>query len=150
MKGVSPLIAAVLLIAFTVSVAMIIMGWLSTFARTTTTNISEATETAVGCGTAGVNIEHVYVSGTSGTIIVRNTGFIDLQVNGMIVNTTGGTCTTSSATSIAKGETKALSLSGCAGITGTTCTGFSRAIVTTNCGGVGDEVTSTVDVTCSS
>ncbi|MCD6092512.1 MAG: hypothetical protein J7J38_00645, partial [Candidatus Aenigmarchaeota archaeon] len=29
-KGISPLIAAVLLIAFTVSVSMIIMGWFST------------------------------------------------------------------------------------------------------------------------
>jgi flagellin-like protein len=152
MKGLSPLIASVLLIAFTVSIAMIIMGWLSSFARTTTTNISTKAETALGCSDASITIDHIYVSGTSAAIVVKNTGFVDLNVSGMIVNTTGGTCSTTSATLVPKGETKVLSLSGCnpSGMGGSGCPYFSRAIVTTNCGGVSDEVTSLAYVTCSS
>jgi len=152
MKGLSPLIASVLLIAFTVSIAMIIMGWLSSFARTTTTNITTKTEEALGCSDASIAIEHVYVSGTSAAIVVKNTGFVDLNVSGMIVNTTGGTCSTTSPTTVARGETKALSLSECSpsGMGGVGCPAFSRAIVTTNCGGVSDTVTSTAYVTCSS
>ncbi|MBU5678708.1 MAG: archaellin/type IV pilin N-terminal domain-containing protein [Candidatus Aenigmatarchaeota archaeon] len=149
MKGLSPLIASVLLIAFTVSVAMIIMTWFSSFARGTTENISATGETAVGCSSAGISIEHVYISGTNGVIVVRNIGFVPLNVTGMIVNTTGGACTTASLTTVDVGETKALSLSGCQGIQGAGCTGFSRAIVSTNCAGIGDEVTSTRYVTCS-
>jgi hypothetical protein len=103
----------------------------------------------LGCSDASITIGHIYVSGTSAAIVVKNTGFVDLNVSGMIVNTTGGTCSTTSATLVPKGETRALSLSGCQGI-GANCAGFSRAIVTTNCGGVSDEVTSTAYVTCSS
>lgn len=151
MKGLSPLIASVLLIAFTVSVAMIIMTWFSSFARGTTENISATGETAVGCSSAGISIEHVYISGTNGVIVVRNIGFVPLNVTGMIVNTTGGACTTASATTVGVGETKALSLSNCnpTGMGGETCSAFSRAIVSTNCAGIGDEVTSTRYVTCS-
>lgn len=148
MKGLSPLIASVLLIAFTVSVAMIIMTWFTSFARGTTENISATGETAVGCSSAGISIEHIYISGTNGVIVVRNIGFVPLDVTGMIVNTTGGACSTASATTVGVGETKALSLSGCQGIQ-SNCSGFSRAIVSTNCAGIGDEVKSTRYVTCS-
>ncbi|MEM5868696.1 MAG: archaellin/type IV pilin N-terminal domain-containing protein [Candidatus Aenigmatarchaeota archaeon] len=151
MKGLSPLIASVLLIAFTVSVAMIIMTWFSSFARGTTESIGATGETAVGCSSAGINIEHVYISGTNGVIVVRNIGFVPLNVTGMIVNTTGSTCTTASPTTVDVGETKALSLTNCnpPGMGGVTCSAFSRAIVSTNCAGIGDEVTSTRYVTCS-
>jgi len=131
-KGVSPLIAAVLLIAFTVSVSMIIMGWFSTFTRTATANISATTTEAIGCNAASINIEHVY----DGKIIVKNTGFKDLNVVGMIVNSTGGTCTSSS-TPVTKGSVVALSLSSCYPADMTDAD-FDRAIVTTDCGGVDD------------
>ena len=146
MKGVSPLVAAVLLIAFTVAVSMIVMGWFSTFVRGTTANISGTTEEAIGCNVASISIEHVYISGTTGTIVVKNTGFKDFtSVSAMIVNTTGGACSVSGQ-SLAKGEVKALTLSDCHV---SDASKFDRAIVTTECGGVSDTVTSTSYVTVS-
>lgn len=140
MKGISPLIAAVLLIAFTVSIATIILGWFSSYVRTTSENVTSQTQETVGCSVAGVTIEHVYlnVSGNA-KIVVKNTGFKDLTtVSGLIAGTDGTTCDLGSIT-LGKGEVGT--------ITGTcslsSCTKFERAVVTTECGGVGDTVTGT-------
>lgn len=138
MKGVSPLVASVLLIAFTVAVSMIVMGWFSTFVRGTTANISGATEEALGCNVAGINIEHIYVSGSTATIVVKNTGFVDLTVSGMLANTTGGSCSFQSIT-LPKGGVGSLQNTSCNIIS--QCAHFDRAVVTTNCGGVSDTVT---------
>jgi len=144
MKGVSPLVAAVLLIAFTVAVSMIVMGWFSTFVRGTTANISGTTEEAIGCNVASISIEHVYISGTTGTIVVKNTGFKDFTtVKGIIVNTTGGTCDLGSIT-LSKGAVDDISGT-CNAIAN--CNAFDRAIVTTECGGVSDTVTTKSYVT---
>lgn len=148
MKGVSPLIAAVLLLAFTISISMIVMGWLSSFTRVTTENVTYSSTQAISCSSASISIERVYITGTSAVIIVKNDGFSNLNVTGMIVNSTGGTCS-SSATYITAGNLTSLALTECYGITASTCTGFSRAIVNTNCAGTQDTVTSTSDVSCS-
>ncbi|MBI2971034.1 MAG: hypothetical protein HYY37_01295, partial [Candidatus Aenigmarchaeota archaeon] len=47
MKGISPLLAAVLLIAVTVAIATLVMGWVSTTVRTTQTTVSNKTVEAV-------------------------------------------------------------------------------------------------------
>jgi len=144
MKGVSPLVAAVLIIAFTVSVSMIVMGWFSTFIRGTTANVSGTTQEALACQVASINIEHVYASGNTATIVVKNTGFTDLNVTGLLVNTTGGTCTFST-TEVPKGSVKSLQNTSCSILPN--CNAFDRAVVTTNCGGVSDTVTSLSYVT---
>lgn len=146
MKGISPLIASVLLIAFTVSISMIIMGWFSTFTKTTTSNISSSAQEAIGCNSASLSIERVYITGTDGAIVVKNSGFINLNITGMIINSTGGTCTSGTST-LSKGNITSLAMTGCYGI-GLNCANFSRAIVTSNCGGIDDTVTSTAYVTC--
>ena len=146
-KGISPLIAAVLLIAFTVSVSMIIMGWFSTFTRTTTANISASTTEAIGCNAASINIEHVYIGNSStntSSILVKNTGFTNLNVSGMVINTTGGTCGFA-VTSLSKGAIISLTNSSCK-IFPSGKSDWSRAIVTTNCGGVDDVTTDSSDV----
>ena len=67
MKGISPLIAAVLLIAFTVAIATLVMGWFSTFTRTTTTSVTNSTSLAINCADARVTIRDVYIqAGVSG------------------------------------------------------------------------------------
>ena len=150
MKGVSPLIASVLLIAFTVSVSMIIMGWFSSFTKTTTSNISSSAAEAIGCNNAGVSIEFIYITNTSASMIVKNTGYVALNASGTILNTSGGACF-SAQTSLTKGNVTSLLLMGCfpSGMGGSSCPSFSRAIVTTNCGGISDQVTSTSYVSCS-
>lgn len=150
MKGISPLIASVLLIAFTVSVSMIILGWFSSFAKSSTSNISSSATEAIGCNNAGVSIERIYVTGTNAAIIVKNTGYRDLNISGMIVNTTGGSCIGSTVT-LTRGNITNLALTNCypSSMGGSSCSSFSRAIVTTNCGGISDTVSSTSYVICS-
>ena len=141
MKGISPLIAAVLLIAFTVSIATIVIGWFTTFVRTTTSNVTESTSETMGCSVASISIEHVYCNSTAETckIIVKNTGFKDFTtVNALISRNDGARCTGSLTEGLNKGEVKTITLSACPTMSATT---FDLASVTTECGGVGDSTT---------
>lgn len=143
-KGISPLLASVLLIAVTVSIATLVMGWMSTVARSTQSSVSNKTAQATECSSAIVIIDDVYVNAGSpgrATAIVRNAG----QVNGMAIssaqlyNRTGSNFTameTASGplTGFDMGEIQTLRfnstyISACP-------TDFSAVIVTTNCGGV--------------
>ena len=146
MKGVSPLIAAVLLIAFVVTVAMVVMGWFSSFVRTVTQNVSQSGQEAVGCATAAIELDHVYVNTKANTtqFIVKNIGGVTLVVKGLIVNTTGVACINNTGVSIPSGGVGTLYFSDCTGINSTT---FSRAMITTNCAGIDDTVTSLSKVT---
>lgn len=149
MKGISPLVASVLLIAFTVSISTLIMGWFSTFARTTTSNVSSSAAEAIACNSAGVNIEHVYIVNGSNpnvtTILVHNVGFYTINVTGMVINTTGGVCSNSTPVSLAKGNYTTIQMIGCNIFPGAKAQ-FSRAVVTTNCGGVDDTTSDPNDV----
>ncbi len=150
-KGVSALIASVLLIAFTVSVAMIIMGWFSSFVRTTTENVSGVTQGAIGCSSGIVDIDRIYITNTSGsnygkaTIIVKNTGQIALTVNAMIVAVNGTVCNTNTGVSISAGSSGTLNLTGCVNVTNSQ--NFSSALITTSCAGITDSTTKSGDVT---
>lgn len=62
MKGVSPLIAAVLLIAFTVAVGGIISTWITTLTTTTTGVTQAAGEKQIKCATAVLDIVEVVSS----------------------------------------------------------------------------------------
>ncbi len=147
MKGISPLIAAVLLIAFTVAIATLIMGWLSTIARSTTADVTNTTQLAVGCSDARVSIRDVYVqAGASGlvNVIVENTGYTAVGIAGVqVYNTTGHNFSTGFTTIGALNKSTLTSFT----ITSTsiaTCPAvFSKVIVTTNCGGISDTFDST-------
>lgn len=143
MKGISPLLASVLLIAITVAIATLIMGWMSTVARTTQIKVENKTSQAVDCSSASISIDDVYItagSAGSANIIVRNTGQVDgLTVqSAQIYNTTGANFSTISTpiTSFNKGDIATLRF---LNISVATCpTDFSKVIVTTSCGGVTD------------
>ncbi len=144
MKGISPLIAAVLLIAFTVAIATLIMGWFSTLTRSTTTTVSNKTTEAVACSNAQISIEDVYITAGSlatgsARVIVKNTGFTMLAINSaQLYNTTGHNFSTgfSSVSSFSAGSIQTISLTN---VSVPTCpTTFSKAIVTSNCGGISD------------
>ena len=72
MKGLSPLIAAVMLIAFTVSVGGIISVWLSTFTTTTTDITQEAGTKQIKCATSVLEVSEV-VSNLSTTDSINTT-----------------------------------------------------------------------------
>jgi flagellin-like protein len=150
-KGVSTLIASVLLIAFTVSVAMIVMGWFSTFASSTTQNVSGVTQSAIGCSAGIIEIDHVYLKNSTvapftgnATISVINSGQIALTVNAMIIFTNGTACRTATGGVVQAGS------SGILNITTNDCpqnmVNFSSVLLTTSCAGITARTTQVSDV----
>ena len=146
-KGISPLIAAVLLIAITVAIATLVSGWISTITRGTQVTVENKTSEAVECAAAAVSIDNVYIVGNNSVrIVVRNSGQAnDLEVtNVTAINTTGSVFSFGTSqpvlTDFDRGEafTFVINASGITlfGTQGNTCLAFSKAIVTTNCGGV--------------
>jgi len=96
-KGISPFIATILLIGFTVAVGAILSVWFTTFTRTQTTGITGAAECHAGilkifsnATTTGSNALRVYVRN------LRND--INVTVNSVVVAC--GTSTSSSASPI--------------------------------------------------
>ena len=55
-KGVSPLIAVVLLIVFTVAVSTMIMSWMNTYTKDTTTSATTNTNTVIDCSKQVIKI----------------------------------------------------------------------------------------------
>ena len=144
MKGISPLIAAVLLIAFTVAIATLVMGWFSTLTRSTTTTVSNKTSESIACSNAQISIEDIYITAgntTTGSarVIVKNTGFKTIGIVSLqIYNTTGQNFSSgfSSVSTFTPGAIQTLSIEN---VSITVCpTAFSKVIVTSNCGGITD------------
>ncbi|MCK5062702.1 MAG: hypothetical protein KAR23_02130, partial [Candidatus Aenigmarchaeota archaeon] len=74
-KGLSPLIAAVLLIVFTIGIATIIMSWINTYTKDTTSEASQNTQDLIDCASTNMDIQDVYIlAPTSVKVIARNTG----------------------------------------------------------------------------
>jgi flagellin-like protein len=80
MKGISPLIASVLLIAFTIGVAALYSGWITTFTKKTTEEVQEHSEKRVTCTYGGIAIDDVKYNKTTGNLsgTIENTDIIDL------------------------------------------------------------------------
>tara|TARA_B100000315_G_scaffold111011_1_gene101840 strand:- start:200 stop:658 length:459 start_codon:yes stop_codon:yes gene_type:complete len=135
-KGISPIISAVMLIAIVMVVGTMTLDWGAGIQTLLGSKIENKT---TDCTTASVTIEQVYlaVSEQTGRIVVRNSGFdADTVASVSIVNTkgvTGGILNSSHLpSSLAKGGQTTLVIN----ITDviTTCTNFSRAFVATECG----------------
>jgi flagellin-like protein len=139
MKGVSPLIATVLLVAFTVVIATLVSSWFSELTHTTTDSISDKNSITSGCSGASVTIDQVYASSTSARAALRNSGNLNLSiVSAQFFNSTGNNFTTSTTlpASLARGGVLSLEF----GINMSSCpAGFSDVIVTTSCGAAGAE-----------
>ncbi len=82
MKGISPLIASVLLIAFTLAVASIFSGWLTSFTKKTGTQIQERSDVRVTCSYGGVALSNLQYNSTASsgnlTGTIENTDIVDL------------------------------------------------------------------------
>jgi len=79
-KGISPLIATVLLIAFTVAVAGIVSVWITSFTATSTQTVSSHSETELICAYAGVKMSDLEYCSANGRMsgIVENTNLVDI------------------------------------------------------------------------
>ena len=138
-KGVSPLIASVMLIAITVSIAMLIMGWFGALTKSTTDTVSNRTTETVGCTSARVSIDSVYLSpGTAGSarIIVKNSDSRPIGINSVqLYNRTGDNFSTGfSSGTLGPSSIYTVYLTG---VSVPSCPAdFSKVIVASSCGGV--------------
>lgn len=138
-KGISPLIAAVLLIAFTVAIATIVMGWMSTTTRDTTQDISDKLGSATDCSNAAVSIQGLTENGGNYTIMVSNSGYYNFtRVDGIILFTDGTVCEFDNIT-LNTGSLGTLTQTGCKDISAES--EISRVSIATDCGGIGDYIT---------
>jgi len=80
MKGVSPLVASVLLIAFAIAVAGLYSGWITSFTKTTTEEVQKQSEKRVTCSYGGIALDDVKYNRTTGNMsgTVENTDLISL------------------------------------------------------------------------
>ena len=138
MKGVSPLVAAVLLIVIVVSITGLMSGWLTSFFTGTRETVTNRTDTQVGCTGASIYVETVYAviaNGTSGNVraIVKNDGVIDESItSAQYINTTGHNFSTITALPMTfnRGSIKTLLFEN---VSIQNCTAFSQVVVSTNC-----------------
>ena len=76
-KGISPLIATVLLIAFTIAIAVIIMRWGTDFVKNITKSTEESTEMALKC--TDLKIEMSDIDCTDNKLKLTNNGNIEIK-----------------------------------------------------------------------
>lgn len=147
MKGISPLVATVLLIAIAVMIASIIMNWVTSLTKEQTSTIGNRTGEAVECTAAVITIDDVYIdfSTNKSRVHVRNSGQINLDItSASLTNQRGEKASNLTAfpiTGFGKGITQEVVFNITRIITA--CGNFSKAIVVTNCGNAKDEFTST-------
>lgn len=84
-KGISPLIGAVLLIAFTMAVAAILTAWVTTFTQDTAEAVGNNSERLIECSYSGLSIYDAVEGNGTVTVSVANTGTIDLSEGSTIV-----------------------------------------------------------------
>ena len=139
MKGVSPLIAAVLLIVIVVSIVAILSGWLTTFFVSTSETVTNRTDTSVGCSGALMSVESVYLTSGNTTasvnVAVANVGSVDglSIISAHVYNSTGSnfsSATTLPITGFSRGAVRTLHFEN---MSIPSCAAYSRVIVTTQC-----------------
>lgn len=80
MKGISPFISVVLLIAITISIGAIFSRWFTSFISKSSSEIEEQSKTKIVCSNGGIALSRIIYNQTSGNIYgyVRNTDIISL------------------------------------------------------------------------
>src|SRR3989338_7814870 len=82
MKGISPFIASVLLIAFTLAVAGIYSGWIVSFTKKTSTTVTDTSNTRVTCSYGGIALSNLKYNTTASngniTGTIENTDVVGL------------------------------------------------------------------------
>ena len=118
-KGISPLIATILLIAFTVAVGGIVSLWITGFTQTQTSQVSAGSTDQVQCGSSVLTVSSAkFISGAANTVTFQvgyNLGNIELTIpvaySGCGANLNDSTTSTTfqpsySSTTIKPGDTK--------------------------------------------
>ncbi len=135
-KGISPLIAAVFLIAMTVAIATSFMGWYSTLLGSQSATVENKTKIGIDCTAARLSILDVYMDFTNNVsrINVRNSGQVDDNIVSIaLYNSHGMNATNLSAIPkvINKGDTLSFEFNMTNIIPA--CGNFSKVIVSSQC-----------------
>lgn len=98
MKGISPLIASILLIAFTVAVGGLLSVWFSTLTSSQTQTVQSSSESLAKCSSTSLSINEVrYVaSGSSRIVNVTLSSSGTQSTKNVTISITGGGGTTNS------------------------------------------------------
>ncbi|MBI2547245.1 MAG: hypothetical protein HYW23_02250 [Candidatus Aenigmarchaeota archaeon] len=78
MKGISPLVATVLLIAFTVGVGGLISIWVTGFTQTSTSTVSKSGQTQIICSNGAISLTSLKYCNNNISGIIKNDGRITL------------------------------------------------------------------------
>ena len=133
MKGVETLLAAVLLIGFTVAIAATVSVWFTAVTRDTQSSVTSKSDTAVDCAGAAMGIDQVYVFNNSvARAVIRNKGSVNLSIITAQIFDSQGNNFTSSSLPAAINSGSAISLDFSANLLPCPQT-FSRLIVTSSC-----------------
>ncbi len=96
-KGVSPLIATVLLIVFTVAISTIVVSWLRAYTADTTSSVGDTSQEVIECAKQNLRISNAYITinTTAGAediirATLKNTGSVNFTVSSAYVYDIGG------------------------------------------------------------
>jgi len=153
MKGISPLIAVVLLIALTVLLSTVMASWLTSFQKDQQDTISVKSGEIIDCTSADITIDDVYIDVSNSNIhsnvsrvIVRNSGQVsNLSIeSAALLDISGNSAPISRLNSTHNKTEFPVSNFGIGNIISiefnvtpfnltSTCGNFSKVIVSTNC-----------------
>ena len=141
-KAVSPLIASVFLVVFTIGISAVLVDWLNTFTKDTTDDVSISSRSVINCIKVDISIDNVYleVNSTGDDIIsalVINKGPKVNIVSAYVYSTDGSSCTLSGSTqTISKGNSQTrINDTGCDIFAGnSSCPDFLMVKIITDCG----------------
>lgn len=148
MKGISPLIATVLLVAFTVGVAGIISLWLTGFTKQQTETIGSQAEVSIVCSYGGINLRNLKFGNNLLNGTIENTGSIALgNISLQIIYTNASDqkiplCLVDSRTVACSLANLSLSARELAAFSVSISSNYDRIRAYTNCSTVYDEVAS--------
>ena len=106
-RGISPLIATVLLIGFAVALAAVVMTWGLDFIKSTADTTEQQTENTLTCATE-LSFAISNVNSNTGTVTVDNRGQVDINSLAFRVYGGSGVITNVTTETIAKFEVKTL------------------------------------------
>ncbi|MDY6769444.1 MAG: archaellin/type IV pilin N-terminal domain-containing protein [Candidatus Nanohaloarchaea archaeon] len=135
-KGVSPLIAAVLLIAFTMAVAAILTAWVTTFTQEQTAELGNKSAKQIDCSFGQLEIFDTTSDTTWVTVAITNTGTVDFNNTSVTTLSGGSVLGKGYLSDLGSGQTKSINVSWSSGGAAETV-----RIATQQCPTVTDEAT---------
>lgn len=113
-KGLSPIVASVLLIAFALTVAAVLGGWFTSLTRTQTETVSGISTTQLNCTKGALTIVATNFSNNDSNVVFSNTGTVDLSggFDLYVEDSSGNFDTNNITTDLLKGHTTNISTTG--------------------------------------